>query len=207
MAALIAAVVLIAFFATHYLEGVHDFTLASVISSFDGAVTTTSLLGLAFGVWGWRWRVFRHWLVVMPDLSGCWIGTIRPVKEGPQEYIPTVINVRQSLLQISVSTWTAKLKSTSFSAAVYCDDSSGEQRLTYSYTAWPYLSNREGNPAHEGTAALTIAGDATLLMGTYWTDRRTRGEVELRKYSGRECKVPEALLAAGSPRPERQTNV
>jgi hypothetical protein len=198
MAWLIVAVVLVAFFAMHYFEGSHEFTLTSVITSFDGAVTVTTLLGFAFAVWGWRWRVFRYWLVTTPDLSGCWTGTIRPVQDDLEESIPAVLNVRQSLIQTSVSTWTARLKSTSFSAGVYCDDSSGEQMLAYSYTAWPYLSNRDQNPAHEGTAVLTIESDATLLTGKYWTDRRTRGEIELRKHSRRECKAPDSLLTAGS---------
>ena len=197
---IIVVVVLLAFFGVHELEGDQEFTRGSVIASLDGAVTITTLLGFIFGIWGWRWGLFRHWLVLVPDLSGCWTGTIRPVNGVPREEIATVVNLRQSLLQTSVSVWTARLKSVSVSADLYCDEGSGERRLTYSYTAWPYLSNRDENPAHEGAALFTVAADATLLTGKYWTDRRTRGEVELRKYSARECKDPTALLAAAMER-------
>jgi hypothetical protein len=193
---ILVVVILLAFFGAHELEGDQEFTRGSVIASLDGAVTITTLFGFIFGIWGWRCGIFRHWLVLVPDLSGCWTGTIKPVDGVSPEEIATVVNLRQSLLQTSVSVWTAKLKSASFSADLYCDEGSGERRLTYSYAAWPYLSNRDGNPIHEGTALLTVAADATLLAGKYWTDRRTRGEIELRKRSSHECKDPAAFLSA-----------
>jgi hypothetical protein len=189
---------LAAFFIAHYVEGNPPFTPGTIFTSFESAVTANALAIGVFITWAWRLRIFHGWLVVVYDLSGCWTGTIKPLSndesESESEHITAVANVRQSLFRVSVIVWTRKLQSVSFASEIYCDDDSGEQRLTYSYRADPDLSNRDANPAHEGTARLIVLSGARRLSGKYWTDRLTRGMIELTKCSAKECSDPKTLL-------------
>jgi hypothetical protein len=161
--------------------------------TIETSVTITAIITAIFATWGWKLRLFRGWLVIVPDLGGCWKGTIKLLADQGIDH-GAVANIRQTLFRISVRVWTESMKSASYAADIYTEDDSGEQRLTYSYTATPHLRGRASNPAQDGTAKLNILARAQRLSGTYWTDRCTRGEMTLRKLSGRESGDTASLL-------------
>ena len=106
-------------------------------------MSITALAIAFFATWAWRWPLFRGWLVVVPDLNGCWVGTIAPISVINGGEIHTVANIRQTLFRVAIRIWTRRLKSSSYAAEVYCDEDSGEQRFVYSYVADPYLANKD----------------------------------------------------------------
>ncbi len=96
------------------------------------------------------------------------------------EPISASLDIRQTLFSISCVTRTEQTTSRSFASAIFVDRASGEQQLTYSYSADPRLRDRDDNPRHDGTAILRVVKPSELV-GTYFTDRQTRGELQFRR--------------------------
>jgi hypothetical protein len=160
--------------ATEPLSAVAVFQIAETV------VTVDAILLAIFAKYAWRWRIFAHWLVCVPVLQKNWRGSITPINSRGEiaAAIAATLEVRQTLFDIACSVRTAETMSRSFAAGIFVDPDSGEQRLTYSYSADPSLRTRDGNPRHDGTAVMTFATTpAANLTGTYWTDRLTRGEL------------------------------
>lgn len=178
--------IVLTFFLIHLIEGNKSYDLVVFLECAETTVTITSLLIACFIGFAWRWRIFAGWLVILPDLGGSWLGVITPLGGdgtlGPP--LAAVLVVRQRLLSVSATLWTRKATSSSYAAEVFCDEQSGERRITYSYTSEPQLRYRDENPRHDGTAVLSCA-NLDRLSGRYWTDRLTRGEIALKKFSSK----------------------
>src|SRR3712207_1102068 len=59
------------------------------------------LLVTGFVLYGWKWRIFRTWLVPYPDLNGTWQGTIQTTWVDPQTGqppgpIPVILSIKQT---------------------------------------------------------------------------------------------------------------
>ena len=94
------------------------------------------------------------------------------------EEIRCVMTVRQRLFWVSCVLETDKARSQSFAGNAYLDDDTNEARLVYVYRGWPRLADQKTNPSHQGTTLLALNSDGALV-GTYFTDRCTRGELRL----------------------------
>jgi hypothetical protein len=185
--AIAAVVVLVALvlYAAYRVEQPQNLDAVSIFQLLETTVTVMGLLAAAFIGFAWRWPIFQGWLVCVPDLTGTWRGTLVPLIKSDGtliagEPIPTTILVRQSSFDVRVTLHTAGMDSRSYSGEVIADEESGEQRLTYSYTTDPSLGTRESNPRHDGTALLSLRVDHRELVGRYWTDRLTRGDIKVR---------------------------
>lgn len=144
------------------------------------------ILWIGFAAFAWRWRIFRKWLVVFPDLDGTWQGEIQTTWKdaegntpGP---IPAILTIRQTFGRVSCVMRTAEMSSWSHLADFWLDTDEQIRKLGYSYTSTPKLSVQERSDPHEGTMILEIIGDpVSKLKGIYWTTRKTTGEVVLTK--------------------------
>lgn len=154
------------------------------------AVFIEVCLWFAFRKWLWPLRWWRDWLVPFPDLRGTWKGTLksnwidpRTNTTPPEREIYLVI--RQSFTTITCLMYSNESQSVSYSAE-FLTDEEGESppKLAYSYSNTPRASVRDRSQIHFGTVLLNISEQPKkMLIGNYWTDRNTTGEMTLAFHS------------------------
>lgn len=160
------------------------FVLRCVVSwnSITAGVTAYELFGYAGEAIGFAviltalyerklWR-YNPWETV-PKLYAKYVGIFSStydnvVREG-------TLNIKQTLLTVSVIFTTKESKSRSLSASI--DEIMGEKQLTYCFMNIPESKYRDRSEIHFGTAMLTISEDGTL-KGHYYTERKTLGDME-----------------------------
>jgi len=182
----------------------------------SSAVIFDLFLWFLFVKWGWRFRLFQGWLVPFPVLHGTWHGTINSmwVDEKTGERPPpisVVLVIKQSFLRVDceVLSHTEESSSRSYAAEFLINVESGAKSLLYSYANRPRVAVRDRSPMHDGTALLEIISKPDRrLLGEYWTNRGTVGEINLSFYSkDLQETFPETLRAAknsesGNPIPD-----
>ena len=142
-------------------------------------------LWLAFVWWAWKWRVFLGWLVPFPCLDGTWQGHIQTTWKNPTTGeipgpIPVILTIKQSFVRISCVMRTAEMTSRSHFSDFWIDNDDQVRKLAYCYTSVPSIALRGRSQVHEGAMTLELVGDpVSRLHGTYWTARKTTGEVTL----------------------------
>jgi len=155
------------------------FGLAPKVVSFDLLVIT------AFVKWGWKLPIFRSWLVTFPNLNGTWIGYIYSDWKNPETgekppRIPVMLTVNQSFFHVSCKMRTGEMESASYSEGFLIDPDRQIKKIAYSYTSNPRLSLNERSIPHDGTAVFQIIEKPKQkLVGRYWTERLTKGEIVL----------------------------
>ena len=160
--------------------------VASAVALAYKTVPLLILLWAGFVGFGWRWKIFKGWLVPFPDLDGTWHGFIQTtwkdangVTPGP---IPVILTIKQSFGRVSCVMRTAEMTSHSYLADFWLDTDEQVRKLGYSYTSTPRVLIQERSVPHDGCIVLEIIGDPVAkLKGVYWTTRKTTGEVELTK--------------------------
>ena len=151
------------------------------------AFTIFSILLFVFINWAWKLSIFKNWLVLIPNIAGVWIGTIKYQQKKPLNDIlqiskRIIMIINQSLLELSIIVKTKEMESLSFIGGFDINKEQGRKRICYSYTSKARILERENNPIHDGTALLNIEGDPPVrLYGEYWTSRRTIGIMRLKK--------------------------
>jgi len=164
-------------------------SVTDVTSALKLAYKTIPLVTLAwvgFVSFGWRWRIFKGWLVPFPDLNGTWQGAIQTTWKdaygntpGP---IPVILTVKQTFIRVSCVMRTAEMSSQSYLADFWLNADEQIRKLGYSYSSSPLLKLQDRSAPHEGTMVLEIIGEpVTKLKGIYWTTRKSTGEVVLTK--------------------------
>ncbi len=151
------------------------------------------MIGAVFALFigfAWHYPIFKGWFVRVPDVRGTWAGKIGPLDASgaPLPSVPCQLVIRQRLFSLTCGLETKCARSQSFAASAFIDDDSGEERLVYQYRGIPQLADRRTNPGHDGTAILVLKW-ATCLEGTYFTDRCTRGELNL-TLASRKTNIP-----------------
>jgi SMODS-associating 2TM, beta-strand rich effector domain len=155
--------------------------IASVISVVGGGIASAS----------WRW-VWRRFPVIgrktFPDLSGTWEGTLVSTWKDPATGkgvppIPVTIWIRQGLFSTSIKLGTGESTSFSTRCLLEADRESGRFRFWYSYDNTPRAAYRHRSARHEGVAwlELDIGTDPSRLIGCYYTDRKTSGDIDVRR--------------------------
>lgn len=152
------------------------------------AYKTIPLVLFVVGVfvgYAWRWRIFRGWLVPFPDLNGTWQGTIQTTWKNPETGeipapIPVILTIKQSFIRSSCVMRTAEMTSRSYLADFWLDGDEQVRMLGYSYHSKPLPSVVDRSQPHDGTIIFELVGNPVeKLKGTYWTARKTTGEVAL----------------------------
>jgi hypothetical protein len=87
---------------------------------------------------------------------------------------------RQSFTKISCVMRTAEMTSRSFLADFWLDGDEQVRMLGYCYHSLPLPTVQHRSQPHDGTVVFEVVGTpVTKLKGTYWTGRKTTGEVVL----------------------------
>ena len=119
----------------------------------------------------WRYNPWETTSKLHPKYVGTFVSTYdNIVRDG-------TLDIKQTLLTVSVIFSTKESKSRSLSASI--DDIMGEKQLTYCYMNIPESKYRDRSEIHFGTAMLTILDDGTL-KGQYYTERKTCGDMAFR---------------------------
>ena len=169
-----------------YASGIHLPTAGEQVLA--NVPTLLTLLGVAFDLWLWRIPLLGG-VHRRPRIYGTWQTTITPHPDshidneenrGP---IEATVEIEQSFWSLTVTLKTAESESISRAESIAPDGGSKTRKvLTYVYTNTPQLAVRHRSPIHVGAANLTIEGvQPDALRGTYWTDRLTVGDLELRR--------------------------
>lgn len=141
-------------------------------------LTIISSLFISFG---WKCKIFKGWLVVIPNLSGKWTGTMYSNYGTPPLEIPAEVEIKQTFFHTVVKLKTGESKSNSLVASFDIDKDKGVALLIYSYYNIPKATVQDRSEIHYGTTILDISEDETELNGFYWTNRETKGDMKLTK--------------------------
>lgn len=176
-------------FVIAYISGL-DLSKAADFFGLLPKVVTLDLVLIGFFLkWGWKWRLFKDWLVPFPNLNGTWKGDIHSdwvdSKIGKKlQPIPTILTIKQSFFHISCVLRTVEMVSHSYAEGFLIDADKQIKMLAYTYTSRPKLSISDRSTPHDGTAVFEIIEKPEMkLTGRYWTERKTTGEIQLKFHS------------------------
>lgn len=153
------------------------------------------ILGVALVVlfnatWRWFWRkVPTLGRLVFPDLTGRWEGTlistyIDPATNQPLPPIGVIVWIRQTLFKTTVRLKTVESESFSTRAILEPAGERGCYRVWYTYNNEPGALFRHRSSVHEGVSFLQFeTGMPGQLKGTYYTARKTTGDIALARKS------------------------
>ncbi|WP_196810960.1 hypothetical protein [Arthrobacter sp. 35W] len=146
---------------------------------------------ILFGVWDlWLWRL--PWVQMIPSVPvsvrGTWKGTLESHWIGPDgvpvEGKVAFLVVRQTATLVHVSFLSDE--SASYSSLAGICKSDGLSVLHYLYLNRPGMKFEDRSRMHHGSTTLEISGKpARRLNGRYWTDRDSRGELDLQEHRKR----------------------
>lgn len=153
-------------------------------SAFSKTITISTLLSTLFCTYFWKCKIFRNWLVLIPNINGKWVGEIEstwidPSTNKPLAPIDAELTIRQSLFSISCVMKTGEMVSRSCSANLTINSENQISQLVYTYLSTPKQTLQENSRIHYGTALLDLEGgyDVILMSGMYWTGRNTSGNI------------------------------
>lgn len=146
---------------------------------FGTCLSIVSIIGFCFNKWMWKWSIFQSWLVPFPCLAGEWEGHIFYNWDGIDRDKIIKLKIRQTFLQVQICIETNESHSNSICASFDFDEMRGHRDLVYSYINEPDVTIRERSQIHYGTAKLRYNDKEGTLEGTYWTDRKSVGDIIL----------------------------
>jgi len=159
------------------------FGLLPKVVSIDTAII------LVFYKWGWKIGIFKDWLVPFPNLSGTWVGKIHSdwidPKTGEKVLpIPVMLTVNQSYSHINFVMHTGEMRSFSISEGFNIDKERQLNQISYIYVSKPRIALNERSLPHYGSIIFDIIeSPEKKLIGQYWTERKTKGEILLTFHS------------------------
>ena len=139
------------------------------------------------------WRHIWRWIpaiesAIFPDLNGTWEGSILTTWTDPKtgkstSPIPATVWIKQSLFSTKLRLRTGESHSHSTRCHLEAERDAGVYRFWYSYDNRPKAEFSHRSARHEGIAwlELNIDEDRDRLVGQYFTDRRTTGDVKLHR--------------------------
>jgi hypothetical protein len=155
-------------------------------TSLVGIIITFVVIG-GFGVcWRWIWRSIPALSRWFPDLTGRWEGTYLSSYEhddGQKATGPFTAVIRQGLFTTSVTAWTGEMKSHSTRSWLEADRDAQRFSIGYTYRSTPNAAVRDRSTPHDGVCFLDLHPDNERngLTGIYFTERRTIGDLTLRR--------------------------
>lgn len=171
------------FFLIYFIQG-HDevsMNIKLLVGDLSKTVCGLTIISSLFISFGWKWKIFKGWLVEIPNLSGKWSGTMCSNYENSPLEIPTEVEIKQTFFHTIVKLKTGESKSNNIVASFNIDKDRGISQLIYTYYNIPNATVQDRSEIHCGTTILDISEDETKLNGIYWTGRKTMGDIKLTK--------------------------
>ena len=180
----------------------------TALKTFSIAGTIVTILFLLYDRFVWKWRPVRA-VTKKPLVAGTWRGVlisdyIRPGEKSKVPPIPTVIRLKQTNSTLVATLFTSESESISEQAQLIKEDDD-RWRLSWVYRNTPRQQVQEHSEPHRGVCDLYLSGkDGERLKGSYFTGRKTTGEIDLAEWSKHSYHDAESALASddfGSAKP------
>lgn len=152
-----------------------------IIDSMSYSITIVFIVCCLFSKIMWKWKVFQGWLVPFPNLNGAWSGCIESTFENAKKKIQIDVSIKQTFFHVQVCLKTKESKSNSIVASFNIDKDRNIKQLCYTYRNEPKGKLLDRSPIHYGSVLLDINVSNEKMEGTYWTERKTSGEIYLNK--------------------------
>jgi SMODS-associating 2TM, beta-strand rich effector domain len=142
---------------------------------------------LAYDRWVWRWPLIRklaEWTGT-PVLHGTWKGTLdyEADADGNPGSIDFYMTVQQTYSEVEIHSYVSTSESHSMASKLE-RPSRGQRLLWFIYRSEaPVLGQQTNRPHHGGTKLVLVGSPVHEIHGSYWTDRRGRGELRFDEYS------------------------
>ncbi len=153
---------------------------------FSLTVTLLTLYWAFYFKWGWKMPVLKK-IFGRPNLNGTWIGTYQSEdKDNNQYFGKIVLTIRQSFLFIHFISLTNNFVWYSYGECLLNNENEGIKQVTYFYSQKRLKPDEESIP--QGACDLSLLGGEKdkMLCGEFWTNRPTKGFLEL-KFVSRDC--------------------
>ena len=124
----------------------------------------------------WKYNPWESTPVLQKKYTGTFISTHDGVERKAN------LEIKQTLLSVSVACETGESKSKSITASI--DKIQDEWQLTYCYLNVPQANVRDRSAMHYGTAMLSIEKPEEL-KGQYFSDRKTTGDMNFYPKTGK----------------------
>ena len=164
------------------IKGIVDpWEAAKEIPAAAGYVGTFSVI---FAQWLWKLPWLQGWLVLVPNLNGTWKGELVTTWKDPQTGlvpgpIDALLVVRQTLFKTSCVLRTKESISWSRAVAIQSAPDGAMKIIEFVYSNTPKPTVQHGSKPHDGACSLeVVAKPSRKLIGRYWTDRGTTGEMK-----------------------------
>lgn len=167
-----------------WFMGDQVFTLGFVADCIGTSVTVITVFSWFFCNVAWKWKMFRKWLVLVPNLNGSWRGKlisdwINPETNSKLAPIDATLSIKQSLFRTSCVMKTGESGSRSIASAFIIEPDNQICKLVYTYQNDPNQTIQDRSRIHYGTAMLdvNVTGQSIVLDGSYFTGRNTSGQM------------------------------
>lgn len=159
------------------------------------AIGWTTIVRLAYVRWIWKWAILSACERVhsVPNLEGSWVGTFHSTgnHKTPEDRREGDIEVeitQPTIHTVKVTRRSDESVSHSF-AETFERGEDGAVYLTYSYQSVPKAAVRDRSGISYGTARLVLRrGKPCRLEGSYWSDQKTTGDLNLSKVESKTRK-------------------
>jgi hypothetical protein len=153
------------------------------LRGYSAAIIVAFLVFALWEYWLWRLPLMQRMPGVPQCIEGTWAGTLTslwtdPATDRRPEVKRIFLVARQTASRVTVELLTEESKSRSTIGRLSKDELG--LSLSYVYSNRPESRVAHRSTLHNGFAFVEIFGSpATRMRGRYWTDRYTRGELEL----------------------------
>lgn len=144
------------------------FSVYLIFSLIGEAISITTVIAALYERFLWTFDKSAN----VPVIKGKYEGSIVSSWDGKKR--EAKLEIKQTLLKLSITMKTDESISGSITASI--DEIHGEKQLTYCYLNKPMASVRNRSEIHYGTAMLNCDSRGKLI-GTYFTDRKTTGDM------------------------------
>jgi hypothetical protein len=162
----------------------HQAIHSSWLQPLSTVITVVLYVVLAFDLWLWKLPFLHNWFVKRPVIDGIWKVEIRSNWKDPATGkvilpIEGYMRVRQTFSTLSMRLLTAESSSELVGTEIVCS-ADGLYCISGVYRNEPQFHVRDRSPIHYGAVWLKIIDEpAKRMLGHYWTDRESAGEMEL----------------------------
>lgn len=147
-------------------------SLYSIYGFAGEAIGISALILLIYEKFLWKYIPYSP----IPNISGEYAGAINSDYDGKTRNI--YLSIKQTRLSIEIFVRTDESVSRTVTGTI--ENIYGKDELVYTYMNEPNALHRSHSNIHYGTAIFILEGK-DLLLGSYFTDRKTTGEIELKK--------------------------
>jgi hypothetical protein len=158
--------------------------LGSVVNDLFGPLFLIGILSWLFIHIFWKIPVLGKLTQFLcgtkPNLQGTWVGKLKYEWENKKTEKPVFLVIRQAN-GYSLDIWLLTDERTSSSIFADITEYRGGRRIVYTYSNEESPDNKVKNPSHEGFCQLDILNASNNIKGTYYTTRKTSGEMAFDK--------------------------